>query len=270
MKVLNGSELAHFIKNRQANEVRILTTRYNVIPKLAIIVTIDNPVIDLYVKLKERYGNDLGVEVEVFRLDLSKVSTLIKTLNADPTIHGIIIQLPISDIAKTDEVVNLVSPIKDVDALGIKSIYDPATPKAILWLLAGYNINLNDKKVLLIGRGRLVGKPLEKMLIASKVDVSAIDRETPDAHAVIKLADIIITATGQPKILTSAMIKDKAVVVDAGVTSESGKTVGDLDGSVYERSDLTVTPLKGGVGPLTVCALFDNLIIATSKQINQK
>ncbi len=270
MKLLNGSELAYFIKNRQASEVRNLISQYNVVPKLAIVVTIDNTVIDLYVKLKRKYGSDLGIEVEIYRLNLSKVSTLIKTLNSDNKVHGIIVQLPISDISKTDEIVNLVSPVKDVDALGLKSIYDPATPKAILWLLAGYNINLNDKKILLIGKGKLVGQPLEKMLLASEVNVTTIDKEILDIKTLSKTADIIITATGQPRLITPDMIKDKAIVVDAGVSSEAGQMVGDLDEKVYERTDLTITPSKGGIGPLTVCALFDNLIIATRNQVTKK
>jgi len=167
---------------------------------------------------------------------------------------------------ETDTIVNLVSPEKDVDALGKKAAFDPATPMAILWLLAGYNIELKaGKKVLLVGRGKLVGAPLEKILQKSDIDVAVVDRETADLAEHTKAADVIITATGSPAILYADMIKQGAVVVDAGVAGEEGKTVGDLAPDVYERSDLTLTPTKGGVGPLTICALFDNVIRSTRR-----
>lgn len=269
MKVLNGKELAEFIKNRQVSECQRLIAQYKVVPKLAIIVLNDNQVIDIYIRLKQKYGQDIGAIVEVHKISLTEVFSLIEELNNDPLIHGIIIQLPISDVTKTDQIVNLVKPSKDVDALGEKAIYDPATPKAILWLLAGYNIDLANKNVLLIGRGKLVGKPLEKMLISSNVNVVVADKKTASIKEISLLSDVIITATGQPKILTSDMVKENAVVVDAGVASESGKTVGDLDPDIYNRSDLTLTPVKGGVGPLTVCALFENLLIAVRDSISQ-
>ncbi len=269
MKVLNGKELAEFIKNRHANEANQLLSRYKLTPKLAIIVLDDNPIINIYIKLKQNYGQDIGATVEVHRIALIESYELIEHLNNDPSVHGIIVQLPISDITKTDEIVDLVSPLKDVDALGKKAIYDPATPKAILWLLAGYNVNLVNKNILLIGKGKLVGKPLEKMLLNSNLTVTTVDKNTTDIKTISLMSDIIITATGQPRILSSDMIKQNSVVIDAGVASESGKTVGDLDSDVYDRSDLTLTPIKGGVGPLTVCALFENLLIATKNTINK-
>jgi methylenetetrahydrofolate dehydrogenase (NADP+)/methenyltetrahydrofolate cyclohydrolase len=175
--------------------------------------------------------------------------------------------LPLSDPAKTDEIVNLVSPAKDVDALGAKAEFDPATPMAILWLLSGYNVDLAGKRILLIGRGKLVGQPLEKILKTSDFDVRVADRSTPDLASETQEADIIITATGSPAILKSDMVKEKAVVVDAGVASEDGKTVGDVADDVYDRDDLTLTPKKGGVGPLTVCALFENVIRAAQRRV---
>jgi methylenetetrahydrofolate dehydrogenase (NADP+)/methenyltetrahydrofolate cyclohydrolase len=133
---------------------------------------------------------------------------------------------------------------------------------AILWLLAGYNVDLRGKKVLLIGRGKLVGAPLERMFKASDIDVLVADRSTTNLKDVTLQADVIITATGSPAILYPAMIKQGAVVVDAGVAGEEGKTVGDVAPETYEREDLSITPVKGGVGPLTVCALFENVIRA--------
>lgn len=262
MKILNGKDLAEYIQERQAREVRALRQAHHIEPKLAIIVTVENPVIDVYMRMKNRYGGDILIDVDIHRVKQDDAPELIESLNKDPLVHGIIVQLPLERPEETDKIVDLVAPEKDVDALGRGAIYDPATPMAILWLLAGYNVDLRGKKVLLIGRGKLVGAPLERIFKSSGIDVSVADRKTEDLKAETLQADVIITATGSPAILYADMIKDKAVVVDAGVAGEEGKTVGDLAEDVYGRDDLTLTPPKGGVGPLTVCALFENVIRA--------
>lgn len=267
-KLLNGRELAGFIKERQAGQVRSLRQAHHIEPRLAIVVTVDNPVIDVYMRLKKRYGADIGIEVDIHRVKQTEVADLLDKLNADDSVHGIIIQLPLEDTTQTEELVNKVAPAKDVDALGAKAVFDPATALAIVWLLAGYNVDLRDKHILLIGRGKLVGAPLEKMLKKSGLNVTVIGRQIDDLKVETLKADVIITATGSPAILYSDMLKEGAVVVDAGVASEDGKTVGDLSPEVYDRDDLTVTPAKGGVGPLTVCALFDNVIRAARQELN--
>lgn len=269
MKLLNGAELAGFIKQRHAQQVGALKSM-KIYPKLAIVQVKDDPVINTYVRLKKQYGSDIGVQVDDHKLKQSGIVELLKSLNKEDSVDGIIVQLPLEDEAPTAEILNLVDPNKDVDALGKKSRFEPATPMAIMWLLAGYNVDLLGKKILLIGRGKLVGAPLEKILKNSGHQVEIIDREVSDLGEHTKDADIIITATGSPAILYSDMIKDGAVVVDAGVASESGKTVGDLSAEVYQRQDLTITPEKGGVGPLTVCALFENVIRAAEARRNAK
>jgi len=267
MKLLNGKELAEFIKERQAHEVRALRQSGHVEPKLAIVVTIDHPTINVYMRMKKAYGADLGVEVEVHRVKQEEAAALIAQLNADDSVHGIIVQLPLERPEETEAIVSLVAPQKDVDGLGAAPQFDPATPMAILWLLAGYNVDFRGKHVLLVGRGKLVGAPLERMLLGSGVDVHAADRLTTDLKSETLQADVIITATGSPAILYADMIKQGAVVVDAGVAGEEGKTVGDLAPDVYDRDDLTLTPTKGGVGPLTVCALFENVIRAARLRV---
>jgi methylenetetrahydrofolate dehydrogenase (NADP+) / methenyltetrahydrofolate cyclohydrolase len=261
MKILNGAELAGFIKERHAKQVRSLRGA-KVQPKLAIVQAKDDPVINTYVSLKQQYGADIGVEVELHKSPQAEVPRILNKLSNDDSVHGIIVQLPLADPSQTDTIVNLVDPSKDVDALGRESKFEPATPMAIMWLLSGYNVELTGRNILLIGRGKLVGAPLEKILKASGHNVEVIDREIPDLANHTKEADLIITATGSPAILYPGMIKQGAVVVDAGVASEEGKTVGDLAPEVYQRDDLTITPEKGGVGPLTVCALFENVIRA--------
>lgn len=265
MKLLNGSELASYIKQRQAHEVRALRQAWREQPKLAIVVTIDHPVINVYMRMKKKYGADLLIDVDVHQVAQADVPATLARLNSDQTVHGIILQLPLERPEQTEELVALVAPEKDVDGLGPAAMFDPATPMAILWLLAGYNVDFAGKKVLLIGRGKLVGAPLERMLLASGVDVSVADRETADLSAETQQADIIITATGSPAILYPDMVKPGVVIVDAGVAGEDGKTVGDVAPAMYDLESITITPPKGGVGPLTVCALFENVIRAARR-----
>lgn len=262
MKILDGSELAGFIKERQAKQVRALRQAHGVIPKLVIVVSQSLPVIDTYVRLKERYGEDVLVEVDVVRPEPAALTDTIRTLNADETVHGIVVQLPLADPSLTDEVVNLVTHEKDVDGLGEHAALDPATPTAINWLLAGYGVELKNKKLVIVGAGRLVGAPLAQMWRNSGLEPTVVGEPSDSLRDILQDADIIVSATGVPGLITSDMVRPGVVVVDAGTADEGGKIVGDVASDVRERHDITITPEKGGVGPLTVCALFDNVIRA--------
>lgn len=262
MKFLNGAELADFIKERQAKQVRGLRQAHKIYPKLAIIICGDNGPSQKYVALKKQYGEDILVDVEVHGVAQSDAKELIEALNTNPEVHGIIVQLPLPDPSQTDEIVGTITPEKDVDGLSGNGVYDAATPLAINWLLTGYGIELRGKNIVLVGQGRLVGTPLKKMLEASDLIPVIVDENTEKPEEIFADADVIITAVGKAGIITSDMIPLDCVVVDAGVASEGGVLKGDLADDVYERGDLTVTPKKGGVGPLTVAALFDNVIRA--------
>jgi methylenetetrahydrofolate dehydrogenase (NADP+) / methenyltetrahydrofolate cyclohydrolase len=262
MRLLDGLQLAGFIKERQARQVRALRQAHKIFPKLAILRTSEDPRIAAYVKLKKAYGADILIEVEEHFVAQDDAMATVKKLNADPTVTGIIVQLPLADTAKTSELLNAVDPAKDVDGLGEKATLDPATPMAILWLLAGYNVELAGRHIVIVGQGRLVGGPLTKIFEASGYKVTTVTKATEDLHAVVRTGDVVITAAGVPGLIKSDMLRPDAIVVDAGVATDKGKLVGDIDPSVYERHDLTITPKKGGVGPLTVCALFENVIRA--------
>lgn len=262
MKILDGLELAGYIKERQAHQVRALRQAHKIFPKLAIVRTIDDPRIAAYVRLKKSYGADILIDVEEHFVPQNQAPDLIKKLNADASVTAIIIQLPLSDPAQTEELVNAVDPKKDVDGLGANTILQPATALSIVWLLNGYNVELNGKKIVIVGQGRLVGAPLEKLLLQANLNVQVVTKSTKNIEAVIRDADVLISAAGAPGVIKPDMIKIGAVVVDAGVATDKGKLVGDIDPAVRERNDLTITPEKGGVGPLTVCALFDNVIRA--------
>ena len=146
------------------------------------------------------------------------------------------------DPTQTEEILNAVAPQKDVDGLRSETSFDAPTPTAISWLLAGYNINLSGKHIVVIGQGRLVGKPLTRMWEASGLEVTVADRATEDLATLVKDADVIVTATGKPGLLTSAMIQPNAVVVDAGVATDSNGLVGGVTLDVRDRSDLTIYP----------------------------
>ncbi|MCL2037578.1 bifunctional 5,10-methylenetetrahydrofolate dehydrogenase/5,10-methenyltetrahydrofolate cyclohydrolase [Candidatus Saccharibacteria bacterium] len=270
-KFLNGRDLADFIKERQAKQVRGLIQHDKIQPRLAILTTSrlgnENPPIETYMRMKHAYGEDIQIEVDIIRAPQDELLEIVNKLNEDDKVHGIIIQLPLDEKYGTDEIVNAVAPAKDVDALGKDATLDPATPLAIIWLLAGYNIELKGKKVVIVGNGRLVGKPLTRMLRNSGVDVEVVDIDTPNPNEILRAADVIISATGVANLIKSSDVKIGAVVVDAGTSSEQGRIVGDVAPEVRERSDLTITPEKGGVGPLTIVALMDNTIRAARATI---
>lgn len=261
MKILDGAQLAEYIKERQAKQVRALRQAHNIFPRLAIVVTNDDPVSNTYIRLKEQYGQDIQVEVDIHRIKQATIHEVLTTLNSDTSIHGIIVQLPLENMEGVDEVLNTIAPTKDVDGLGKDAQFDPATPTAINWLLAGYNVDLKNKKICIVGQGRLVGGPLYTMWQAAEYDVQVIT-EKDNLGDALSRADVIVTATGQPGLIKSDIVPIGAVVVDAGMATYDGKVVGDVEEAVYQRDDVTLTPKKGGVGPLTIAVLFENVIRA--------
>lgn len=276
MKELNGAEIAGYMKANQAHTVKALRSR-KVRPKLVIIRDNSIPVINKYVKLKQRYGSDIGVEVEDWLR--GDVKTAIEEANNDPNVHGIIVQLPLKDMSNVDEIVARITPQKDVDGLASDIhardnveneysshdiIFESATATAINWLLAGYDINLANSKIAVVGRGRLVGRPLIRMWQNSGYDVTAFGHASNLSE--LRNYQVIVTATGVPHLITSEMVAPGATIVDAGTASEGGVLVGDIDDAVRERQDLAaITPKIGGVGPLTVTTLFEHVMIAASK-----
>lgn len=269
MKELNGRELASFVKERQAHLVRSLRSQ-KIFPKLLIIRDSDNPVIVKYVNLKKQYGEDIGVEVIDQKVSsIEEARGAVSKANEDKSISGIIVQLPLLDKARTDEVVNLISPEKDVDGLsqlvkGEDRIFESATATAINWLLAGHDIDLKKRRVALVGHGRLVGAPLERMWRNSNIDVTVFYQDSDFSE--LKTFDVIVSATGVPHLIKNDMVKAGAIIIDAGTASEGGVLVGDVDDEIRARTDLlAITPRIGGVGPLTVSVLFEDVITAAQQ-----
>ncbi|MBQ6130362.1 bifunctional 5,10-methylenetetrahydrofolate dehydrogenase/5,10-methenyltetrahydrofolate cyclohydrolase [Candidatus Saccharibacteria bacterium] len=290
-KELNGRELAGFIKERQFHRVTSLKGQ-KIFPKLCILRDNDDPVIETYVRLKRRYGEDIGVSVDdIVVKNTDELQTAIDRANHAPDVSALIIQLPLKTLppepkspptaseapgtasrktpdtpeSSLDALLAKIAPEKDVDGLSKTGAFDSATATAILWLLAGYDIDLSGKKIALVGRGRLVGAPLYRMLKNSGNSVELFHRGS-DLEKLTAF-DIIITATGVPGLIKSAYLKPGAVVVDAGTASEDGVLKGDLDEAARARPDLkALTPKLGGVGPLTISVLFENVITAAERQ----
>jgi methylenetetrahydrofolate dehydrogenase (NADP+)/methenyltetrahydrofolate cyclohydrolase len=196
MKILDGRELVGYIEERQAKQVRALRQAWNTYPKLAIIVANDSQVIDTYVRLKRTYGEEILIDVEVYKIEQTHVADTIRRLNEDDTVHGIILQLPLTDQSETDEFIALIDPAKDVDGLGPNAEYVSATATAIDWLLAGYNVALKERKIAIVGNGRLVGAPLARLWLSAGLDVTVYDDTATNLQESLRAADVIVTATG--------------------------------------------------------------------------
>ncbi len=251
MKLLTGRDIAGFIQTRHVQTVAGLSAR----PRLAIIRSKDNEAGDKYLGMKRKYGEGIGAAVDLYVETSDTILARIAELNADPAVTGIIIQLPLTDARITDRALAAIDPAKDVDGLAPGTTFEAATPKAALWLLAAHGVDLKGR-IVVVGQGRLVGRPLADRMEAQGLDVVRCDIHTQDLRAETIQADIIFTGTGVEHLLKSDMVKNGAVLVDTG----SPKS--ELDPALYDRDDLTLTPNPGGVGPMTVVSLFDNLLIA--------
>lgn len=266
-KILNGKELVDFIKVRQLKQVRGLRQAEHITPRLAVVCCGEtSSVIDTYVRLKKSYADDILVDVDVYRETSSTINQRLQLLADDNDVHGIIVQLPIDPATQTDTILASIPASKDVDGLVRASHFTPATPMAITWLLTGYGVSFEDKKIAIVGNGRLVGAPLAALWKEAGYSVAVF--EEGDGHDLLTELphyDIIVTATGVPGLIVNEMIAPGAIVIDAGTASEDGVIKGDLSPQVRYRSDITATPERGGVGPLTVAALFDNVILAARR-----
>jgi len=264
MKYLKGSDLVEYISERQSKQIRSLVQTRGIHPKLAIVNTNpDHLPSQKYLKLKQLRGEELGIEVEIHQIKRSATKELINRLSEDGETHGVILQLPLEDTSQTEELIKLIPPEKDVDGLGEDSLVEPATVGAILWLLAGYNIDLKNKNILVIGQGKLVGSPLATALRDQNLAVTTLNEtSTPEELLdAIKESDIIISAAGQPSLIRPEMLKNGQIIIDAGTTEDGGVIRGDVDQSVYDANlDIKITPTTGGVGPLTISYLFENLL----------
>jgi len=256
MKLLDGSEVAGYIMGRHAGQAR----SFDAPLRLAIVREGHNPAIEKYLPVQKRYAEDIGVELDVYAETAETLVDRVKSLGADPAVTGIVVKLPLAHPELTDAALAAVPVAKDVDGLAPGTRFEAATPKAVSWLLAAYNVDLAGRVLAVVGQGRLVGKPLADAWEASGYKVLRLDDSTTDLAEQLRGADVVVAATGVPGVITADMLQPGAVVVDVGSPAS------ELAADVRDRTDLTITPNPGGVGPMTVVSLFDNLLIATQNQ----
>ncbi len=229
--------------------------------KLAVILVGDNKVSQTYIKEKQKACKEIGISFELFKfpLDVNLKEEILKIVK-DPRNSGVVVQLPLPQEFNTEEILNLIPPDKDIDALSEQSNSISPIVKGVKRLLEEYDISLKDKNIVLIGKGRLVGKPLALWLKKEKADFKVVDRSVQDISSFTLKADIIISGAGKPNLITKDMVKQGAVVIDAGTSSEKGRSVGDVDFKNVSKKAGYITPVPGGIGPMTIACLLDNLV----------
>lgn len=267
--ILDGKKLREELLASYKNIIE----KENLKIKLAIIQVGDNEASNIYVKNKGKYCNMVGIKTDIYKLSSDtkeeELINLIDKLNKIKEVTGIILQSPVPKHIDYDKCSETILSSKDVDGFTKENIYKlymnedtimPATVKGIIVLLKKYNINIDGSNVVIIGRGNIVGKPLSLALTNENATVSLLHSHTKDITKYTKEADIIISACGTPNIITSDMIKDNAVVIDVGVNRINGKIVGDVDFESASKKASYITPNPGGVGPMTIAMIIDNLI----------
>lgn len=266
-KILGGKIIRDEIIKKLKSKVEGLKTK----PVLAIIQVGDLEESNKYIKAKKSFGEKIGVEVRHIKFESTVLrNTLeneIETLNQDKTVHGIIVQLPLPKNLDAIQTTNLVDSEKDVDGLTENSSFMPATARGVLSLLDYYDIDVEWKKVTVMGRSNLVGLPIQMALTERGAEVSVVHSKTDNPKDITKAADILIVAIGKPKLVDDTYVKEGQILIDVGINSKDGKLVGDVDFDKVKDIVRAITPVPGGVGPLTVASLFQNLLEAYDRAI---
>lgn len=279
MELINGKELAKKIRGELKLEVDNLREN-GIIPKLAVIMVGDDKASEVYVRNKSKACNEIGIEFEEFLLKSNikqeELIDLIKKLNNRKDVHGILLQSPIPEHLNIREAFDTIDYRKDVDGfnpinIGKLAIGEDAfvscTPYGVIKMLEEYNIEIEGKRAVVIGRSNIVGKPLIQCLLNKNATVTICHSKTKNIAEITKEADILIAALGKPKFVKENMVKENAVVIDVGINrNEEGKLVGDVDFENVSKKVSYITPVPGGVGPMTIAMLMNNVVKATKMQ----
>jgi methylenetetrahydrofolate dehydrogenase (NADP+)/methenyltetrahydrofolate cyclohydrolase len=280
-RILDGRACSKQVRAELAARVRVLRER-GVVPGLRILLAGDFAPSQVYVRSKEKAGCEVGIDVQVARLPgtvtQAGLRELVEGWNRDPAVHGAIVQLPLPAGRDEHELLAALSPAKDVDGLSPKSLgllmsgrphLTPATPTGIIELLRRNDVTIAGRRVVIVGRGELVGKPLALMLLrrgdGGDATVTVCHTRTPDLAGACRGAEILVVAAGRPRLVTGDMVSDGVVVVDAGTNSVDGKLVGDVDFDSVAPKTAAITPVPGGVGPMTVAMLLANVVKAAEQ-----
>ena len=277
--ILDGKKLAKQIRSELAEEVVEFIQNNGVVPCLAAILVGDDPASEVYVRNKRRACEEIGIESKLHRLAADTTQEdllrLIAQLNMDDEVHGILVQSPFPSHIEPFRVVQAVSPAKDIDVFHPENVgrlvlgrprFLPCTPHGVQQLLIRNNIEIAGRHVVVVGRSDIVGKPLANMLVqkgpGANATVTLAHSRTPDLAAVCRTADILVAAVGRPKLITADMVKPGAAVIDVGINRTDTGLVGDVDFEAVKEVAGAISPVPGGVGPLTVAMLMRNTLTA--------
>ena len=274
-KIINGKELASKIRADLKEEVIELKSK-GIVPKLAVIMVGDDKASKVYVRNKSKACEEIGIEYEEFLMEenisMEELLGLIETLNNREDIHGILLQSPIPKHLDINKAFNKIDYRKDVDGfnpinVGKLSIgedcFISCTPFGVVKMLEAYNIDVQGKNVVIIGRSNIVGKPLIQCMLKKNGTVTVCHSKTQNIKEITSRADILIAALGKAKFVTQDMVKDGAVIIDVGINrNDDGKLVGDVDFENVEKKASYITPVPGGVGPMTIAMLMTNVVKA--------
>ena len=280
-KILSGKEVSARIKMELKEEADKLKAQ-GIMPGLAVIIVGDDPASRVYVNNKKKACEELGILSEEYALSADtkeeELLALIDRLNVDDKISGILVQLPLPKGLDEEKVINRINPKKDVDAFHPANVgkimignYDfvPCTPAGVMELLAESGIEICGKECVIVGRSNIVGKPMSMLLLHKHGTVTVCHSRTRDLKEVTKRADILVVAVGIPEFITGDMIKEGAVVIDVGINRlENKKLVGDVEFESAEKVASAITPVPGGVGPMTIAMLMQNTLTACKEQNN--
>lgn len=282
-KILDGKRLADKLNSELKEKVKQHVEKTGIKPKLATILVGKDPASKIYVHIKNKTCQEVGIDSVIIDLDenISKegLKNEINKLNNDSTIHGILLQLPLPKNLReyTPEFLEEIVPLKDADGLNPYNrgkLFDyneelaACTPKGIIKLLEHYDIELKGKDVVIINRSNLVGKPLIFMLLKRNATVTICHTSTRDIDEYIRKADILIVAVRQPKFITNEKIKENVIIIDVSTNRVEGKLCGDVDLEDVLEKCQKITPVPGGIGPMTVAMLCENTFTAYKKQLN--
>lgn len=276
--LIDGKLTSKKVREAIKAETAALVEKTGVCPGLAVILVGDDPASAIYVRNKKKACEEVGFASREYRLGgetaEEELLSLIDQLNADPEIHGILVQLPVPKQIDDKKVIARIAPEKDVDAFGFENVgrimtgdfdFVPCTPAGIMELLAEYKIPTAGKRAVVIGRSNIVGKPMAMLLLHQNATVTICHSRTENLAEICREADILVAAVGKAKFVTEEMVKPGAVVIDVGMNRDENGLCGDVDFAAVEKKASFITPVPGGVGPMTITLLLKNTLTAAKK-----
>ncbi|MDR0944181.1 MAG: bifunctional methylenetetrahydrofolate dehydrogenase/methenyltetrahydrofolate cyclohydrolase FolD [Ruminococcus sp.] len=280
-KIISGKEVSAQVKERVKAEADIFTAKTGIVPGLAVIIVGEDPASQIYVRNKHKSCAEMGFKSFQYALpettSESELLELIDKLNNDKDVHGILVQMPLPKGINENAVINAINPKKDVDAFHPENVghimigdysFLPGTPAGVMELLASENIDISGKKCVVIGRSNIVGKPMAMLLLHKHGTVTICHSRTKDLPSITREADILVAAIGKLGFVTADMVKEGAVVIDVGINrTPEGKVRGDVDYEAVAGKAGYITPVPGGVGPMTIAMLMQNTLTAAKLSI---